>query len=246
MTIGDDLRAHPAGAPAQDPAGSRDEGSPWPHPLLVAHQDAPPGTGLILLPRAGALPAVWAGPVPAAGLDPRDAAALLAAVRPCTLLPEHAEGWFGRPGLSGHRLDPDGPVPAGRDWSPQFRLVRSDHDGIRARIEAADMTADLHLVTEIEAVAGGAVRARHTVTNTGSQPYVVDSLEVVFPLPARVGEILDFTGRQTAGAARIPWCARVRPVLAPDRPAHAAIAALCHRLVRSLRNRMGPDRGRRR
>jgi alpha-galactosidase len=53
-------------------------------------------------------------------------------------------------------------------------------------------------VTEIEAVPGGAIRARHTVTNTGSEPYVVDSLEVVFPLPGRVGEVLDFTGRQTA------------------------------------------------
>ncbi|HYY19366.1 MAG TPA: alpha-galactosidase, partial [Streptosporangiaceae bacterium] len=42
----------------------------------------------------------------------------------------------------------------------------------------------------------------HTVTNTGGQPYVVDNLEVVFPVPARVGEILDFTGRQTA--ERIP------------------------------------------
>jgi alpha-galactosidase len=85
--------------------------------------------------------------------------------------------------------------------------VRSDHDGIRARIEAADMTADLQLVTDIEAVPGGAIRARHTVTNTGGQPYVVDNLEVVFPVPARVGEILDFTGRQTA--ERIPQRHRI-------------------------------------
>jgi alpha-galactosidase len=142
--------------------------------------------------------------VPAAGLDPGDAAALLTAVRPCALLPEHAEGWFGRPGLSGHRLGPGpgDPVPAGRDWSPLFRSVRSGHDGTSARIEAEDVTAGLQLVTEIEAVPGGAIRARHTVTNNGAQPYVVDNLEVVFPVPARVGEILDFTGRQTA--ERIP------------------------------------------
>jgi alpha-galactosidase len=57
-------------------------------------------------------------------------------------------------------------------------------------------------VTEIEAVPGGAIRVRHTLTNTGRQPYVVDSLEVVFPLPARIGEVFDFTGRQTA--ERIP------------------------------------------
>ena len=64
------------------------------------------------------------------------------------------------------------------------------------------MTAGLRLVTEVEAVPGGAIRARHTLTNTGPRPYVVNSLEVVFPLPGRAGEVLDFTGRQTA--ERIP------------------------------------------
>lgn len=58
------------------------------------------------------------------------------------------------------------------------------------------------LVTEAEAVPGGAIRVRHTVTNTSHEPYAVDGLEVVFPLPGRVGEVLDFTGRQTA--ERIP------------------------------------------
>ena len=52
------------------------------------------GTGLILLPRPGTLPAVWTGPVPAAGLEPGDAAALLAAAEPCPLLPEHWAGWL--------------------------------------------------------------------------------------------------------------------------------------------------------
>jgi alpha-galactosidase len=80
--------------------------------------------------------------------------------------------------------------------------TQSEHDGRRARIEAADKNVGLELVTEIEAVPGGAIRARHTLANRGRQPYVVDSLEVVFPLPGRVGEILDFTGRQTA--ERIP------------------------------------------
>ncbi len=119
------------------------------------------------------------------------------------MLPEHGEGWFGRPGLSGHRLDAGACAPAaGRDWSPLFVPTKSEHDGHRARIEAADKGAGLELVTEIEAVPGGAIRARHTLANPGRKPYVVDSLEVVFPLPARTGEILDFTGRQTA--ERIP------------------------------------------
>lgn len=190
VTAGDKVQTYAADAPVE-------QGAAGPRPLLVALPDAAPGTALILFPRAGALPAVWAGPVPAAGIDPDDAAALLAAVRPCPLLPQHGEGWFGRPGLAGHRLGsaPGDPVAAGRDWSPLFRPVRSEHDGTRARVEAEDTAAGLRLVTEVEAVPGGAIRARQVLTNTGSQPYVVDSLEVVFPLPARVGEVLDFTGR---------------------------------------------------
>lgn len=171
-------------------------------PLLLAADPAATGTGLILFPRPGSLPAAWVGPV-SAGLEPGDAAALLAAVRPCPLLPQHGDGWFGRPGLSGHRLDSGAGRPAtGRDWSPLFLPVRSEHDGRRAVVEAEDKPAGLRLVTEIEAVPGGAIRARHTLTNLSPQPYLVDGLEVVFPLPGRVGEVLDFTGRQTA--ERIP------------------------------------------
>jgi alpha-galactosidase len=177
-----------------------------PSPRLVASPGT--GTGLILFPRAGALPSVWVGPVPATGLTPEDVAALLGPVRPCSLLPEHGAGWFGRPGLSGHRLGQGAGEPAaGRDWSPLFCPTRSEHGGHWARVESADTTAGLELVTEIEAVPGGAIRARHTLTNRGRQPYVVDGLEVVFPLPGRVGEVLDFTGRQTA--ERIPQRHRI-------------------------------------
>ena len=165
--------------------------------LLVA-DPATAGTALMLFPRPDGLPAAWVGPF-SPGLDPDDARPLLAAVRPCSLLPEHGTGWFGRPGLAGHRLDADGAgVVAGRDWSPVFRPVRSSGESRRALVEAEDQTAGLGLVTEVEAVPGGAVRVRHTLTNLGRQPYVVDSLEVVFPLPARVGEVLDFTGRPNA------------------------------------------------
>src|SRR5580693_718069 len=212
VTVGDDV-------PAPFGRSSADQGAAG---LLVANprtgtgtgtgSGSGTGTGLILFPRAAALPSVWVGSVPAAGLTPDDAAALLGAVRPCSLLPEHGEGWFGRPGLSGHRLgqgaaESAAESAAGLDWSPLFRPVRSEHGGRWARVEAADATARLELLTEIEAVPGGAVRVRHTLTNLGRQPYVVDRLEVVFPLPGRVGEVLDFTGRQTA--ERIPQRHRI-------------------------------------
>jgi alpha-galactosidase len=198
MTAGGDHAVAGDAGPRPTAASPAEPGS-----FLIARPDGASRTGLILFPRPGALPAAWAGAVPVTGIDPGDAARLLGAGRPCPLLPEHGSGWFGRPGLSGHRLHADGGQPAaGRDWSPLFRPVRCEQDGTRARVEAEDAVAGLRLVTEIEAVPGGAIRGRHTVTNTGHQPYVVDSLEVVFPLPGRVGEVLDFTGRQTA--ERIP------------------------------------------
>src|SRR5713101_4337433 len=113
-----------------------------PPPFLVSHPDAAPRTGLIMFPQADALPALWAGPVPASGLDPGEVALLLGASRPCTLLPEHGAGWFGRPGLCGHRLNTgDGRPVAGRNWSPRFRPTHSDHDGTRARVEGEDAAA---------------------------------------------------------------------------------------------------------
>jgi alpha-galactosidase len=205
VTVGDDVEAE---------AGQVRAGPGTAGLLVVADPEAALGTALILFPQADALPAAWAGPAAIALSRPEDVAALLAAVRPCSLLPEHAGGWFGRPGLSGHRLgtgarrgvSPDG-VTAGLDWSPRFAPMRSGIDGKRVRVEAEDAAAGLRLVSEVEAVPGGAVRGRHTLTNTGRQPYVVDSLDVVFPVPARVGEILDFTGRQTA--ERLPQRHRI-------------------------------------
>jgi alpha-galactosidase len=183
-------------------------------PFLVQDPAAGARTGLVVVPRDDIMPAaVWAGPVPEAGLDPVMAAALADSSWQCALLPEHAAGWFGRPGLSGHRLGGPGAHPAaGRDWSAHFRPARliylggQDHSTVHpaagqpvtgARTEGADEAAGLALVTEVEAVPGGAIRGRHTLTNTGRQPYVVDALEVVFPLPGEAGETLDFTGRQT-------------------------------------------------
>jgi hypothetical protein len=146
MTAGDDIRAEPSGLPA-DPAVAAAG------PLLVTTSPLTPRTGLILFPQPGSLPAAWAGPVPPGGLEPGDVAALQSAVRPCPLLPEHGTGWFGRPGLSGHRLDTSGGHPAaGRDWPPLFRAARPEYGARRARVEAEDSGAGLRLVTEAEAV----------------------------------------------------------------------------------------------
>ena len=125
MTVGDD--------PSPDLVNIQAERSAAGSPLLLVADPAAGGTGLILFPRTDSLPAAWVGPLPAdtgpAGLEPDDAAALLAAARPCPLLPQHGEGWFGRPGLSGHRLDTGPRLPGGRP-----RLVAALPAGaVRAR-----------------------------------------------------------------------------------------------------------------
>jgi len=202
--------------------------APLTRPFLLAIGGSGQRTGLVLAPRADSMPAVaWAGPVPEAGLDPVAVTGLTDVSWRCPLLPEHAAGWFGRPGLSGHRLGIE--PAAGRDWSPRFRPVRSTHDGEKASLEGADAVAGLALVTELQAVPGGAIRGRHTLTNTADRPYVVDGLEIVFPLPGEAAEILDFTGRamlervpQRRGIADGLWLREGRR----GRPGHDAATVL--------------------
>jgi alpha-galactosidase len=108
------------------------------------------------------------------------------------LLVEHAHGSFARPGMRGHRITAAG---SGRDWSTAFRPVAIAADEQRLLIDAADDAAGLRLRTEIEALTGGALRARHVLTNTGTGPYLLDGLELTVPIPDRCTELLDFTGR---------------------------------------------------
>jgi alpha-galactosidase len=102
-------------------------------------------------------------------------------------LGEHARGRFTRPHLRGHR--------AGRDWSTRFSCTSLEHDDSRLRVELADSTAGLSLVSEAESLPGGALRMRHVVTNDGPDDYELDGLEVVVPAPDHLVEVLDFTGR---------------------------------------------------
>ncbi|GLH96910.1 alpha-galactosidase [Phytohabitans aurantiacus] len=164
---------------------------------LVHPDPAPAGhTVLALAPDpSGGLPLVsWLG---VAGGDGASWAAT-AGAGAGSLLPEQAHGWYVRPGLRGHRLGTAtaaGSPPAGLDWSTVFRTTAVTTDGTLLRVSATDEAAGLALATEAESLPGGALRLRHTVTNTGDSPYIVDGLEVVLPLPEHLTEVLDFTGR---------------------------------------------------
>ncbi|NUR06000.1 MAG: alpha-galactosidase [Nocardioidaceae bacterium] len=145
------------------------------------------------------LPVVtWAGTSDAVAPEHRFTG-LLAPGRGTPLLVEHAHGSFGRPGLRGHRLG-DHPTGAARDvagraWTTWFRRVGSEVADDRWVLDARDERAGLGLRTEVESLPGGALRARHTLTNLGGTPYLLEGLEVALPVPATATEVLDFTGR---------------------------------------------------
>jgi alpha-galactosidase len=110
------------------------------------------------------------------------------------LLGEHAHGLVTRPHLRGHRIGgPD--EPTGRSWTTRFRAGPPEVGETTLRLSAADPEAGLALVTEVEALEGGALRLRHTVTNTDPGRYVVEGLEVALPVGDRLTEVLDLTGR---------------------------------------------------
>nr|SBO97984.1 Alpha-galactosidase [Nonomuraea gerenzanensis] len=126
------------------------------------------------------------GPAEGPGLLP-----VLAAPAP-PLLPAQGDGWYGRPGLSGGRDGEHWPVR----WTVEgIDVTAEPGSGGSATVTAADAKAGLRLVSELVMDGGGLVRARHTVTNTAASPYRVAGLVCVLPVPARAGELLDFTGR---------------------------------------------------
>jgi len=177
-------------------------------PVLFPDIPATGDTTLVLAAVGDRQPMVtWVGTA-TGGEDAASFAAVGAAVAGSALLPEQSSGLYIRPGLRGHRLAGAGAAAgaaggsgaaggptAGRDWTPAFRTTGAAVRGGVLGIDLADPGAGLALRTEVEFLSGGSLRARHTLTNTGTDPFVVDGLEVVFPLDERFTEILDFTGR---------------------------------------------------
>ncbi|MBL0886434.1 alpha-galactosidase [Myceligenerans indicum] len=114
---------------------------------------------------------------------------------PMSIVPGQAAGWFGTPGLSGHR--------SGRTFSPRLvtrevrpeRLAADDDGAARVVVHAADDESGLTLDAELEVTAAGLFRQRLTLTNLGPEPYTVDALAPVFPLPVGADELLGTTGR---------------------------------------------------
>ena len=137
---------------------------------------------------------------------------------------------FERPGLRGHRLaDPQGGARdiAGRAWTTSFGPVQIEERENALVLEARDDTAGLRLRTEVESLPGGALRARHTLTNVAPAPYLLEGLEITLPLPetATRDPRLHRTPRGRAHAAATPGQRRHVAAGVPSRQARPADSA---------------------
>ncbi len=153
-------------------------------PQLTLELDAP-GNG-DLLPRI-----LWAGVATSATAAPGG--------HPSTfrgpgvpLLGEHAHELFTRPHLMGHRA---GAPESDAAWSTRFVVDEMTQSDEWLVVRATDAAAGLDLTVELEALPGGLLRARHTLTSTGAGSYHLAALDVVLPAADDLVELLDFTGR---------------------------------------------------
>jgi alpha-galactosidase len=158
------------------------------------------GVSVVLDVADDRLPAVLHWGADLGELTPADLAGLAAAAVPGTvpndlddatrtgLLPEHAAGWSGRPGLHGER--------GGRAWSALFTRTALDVDGGRLRATGVDEHAGLAVEIEIELLASGLLRQRAGVTSTtGGEPFTVGGLALALPVPPVATELFDLAGR---------------------------------------------------
>ena len=129
----------------------------------------------------------------AAGLDGLDAvngrpavAGALGSVAPVSIVPLHAEGFVGRPGIAGRR-------GGGRDWAPRFAPTAHRLAGHVLTVDSLDDVAGLAMTTVISVA--DVVGVRVTITNVGDRRYSLDVLTVSLPLPDSSEELLRFEGR---------------------------------------------------
>ncbi|WP_328996385.1 alpha-galactosidase [Kribbella sp. NBC_01245] len=114
--------------------------------------------------------------------------------QPVTVVPEYSSGWFGLPGLSGHR--------DGVNFSTAFQRTEAAVIGDNAvRVKAVDEAAGLELTVDLELTPSGLVRAKAEVTNVGASAYTVDGLRIALPVPTEATELFDMTGRHAGERA---------------------------------------------
>lgn len=108
-------------------------------------------------------------------------------VAPLPLVTLHSSGTSARPGLEGHR-------PGGRHWAPVMSIRESSVTPTSLRVTSVDSVAELELVTSMELV-DGVMLVEATVTNRGSNRYLLTTLAVTLPLDHVVRDVVSLAGR---------------------------------------------------
>ncbi|WP_332395934.1 alpha-galactosidase [Vibrio metschnikovii] len=106
---------------------------------------------------------------------------------PMTLLPELGRGVFSSPGLEGHR--------DGQHWAPVFVITQIEKNKDNIVIESEDVTAGVHLKTELKLDEHDVLQTRSMLTNIRAGVYQVNRFANTLPLPVRVNELMTYYGR---------------------------------------------------
>jgi len=132
-------------------------------------------------------------PVPRGGLDVDP---------PLGLVAEASVGWFGTPGVEGHR-------PDGGDFAPQFRIDSTESTPTTARFELTDASASLGMSIAVTLHPSGVATFAVSLVNNGVSAYALEALRVSLPVPAQAAELLTVGGRWTNEflQTRTPWIA---------------------------------------
>lgn len=105
-----------------------------------------------------------------------------------SLLPQESFGWQGTPGLIGHR-------PSSADFCHRFVTKGVQADDSNMVLTAHDKDGGLELRLELKLEESGLLLQQATITNTGSDDFLLSDLALTFPIPASANEILDTYGR---------------------------------------------------
>lgn len=105
---------------------------------------------------------------------------------PPSLTRDGGEGFFGTPGVMGHR--------AGRAFSNRFELASSTATDNTATIVCVDRDAALELTAHFEMTPHGVLKATYSLKNTGDSDFVLNDLNIALPLSSKATHHTDFTG----------------------------------------------------
>ncbi len=105
---------------------------------------------------------------------------------PATITRDSGEGFFGTPGVSGHR--------SGTHFSNRFALTTSEVTGNTLTVVCEDVDAQLELSANFEMTDHGVLKVSYVLTNRGETHYTLNDLNIALPLASNATHHTDFTG----------------------------------------------------